>query len=86
MAQVIVTNPGSIGIGIEEDSAIIVRNGLDAEVIGSGLVILIDGLNITDSNVEEFTSDEPISIRNLRVDILKRGDKIILPLANPPHY
>ncbi|MDB5192460.1 MAG: hypothetical protein JWQ96_2023 [Segetibacter sp.] len=86
MAQVIVTNPGCIGIGIEEDSAIIVRNGLDAEVIGTGIIIIIDGFNITQSNVEEFTSDEPISIRDLRVHILKRGDKYSIPQPNPPHH
>jgi hypothetical protein len=28
MAQVIMTNPAFIGLGIEEDTAIIVRNGL----------------------------------------------------------
>jgi cyanophycinase len=43
MAQVIVTNPASIGIGIEEDTVIVVRKGSEAEGIGSGLIIIIDG-------------------------------------------
>ena len=36
MAQVIATNPTCIGIGIEEDTALIVKNGVEAGVCGSG--------------------------------------------------
>lgn len=85
MAQVIVTNPTSIGMGVEEDTALIVRNGLEAEVVGSGTVIIIDGLTISESNIKEFTDKKAISIRNIRVHILGRGDKYIIPQVNPPH-
>jgi cyanophycinase len=85
MAQVIVTNPTCIGIGIEEDTAIVVRNGLDAEVIGSGTVIVIDGFHITDSNITGFSDKEAIAIRNLKVHLLGRGDHYKIPQANPPH-
>lgn len=51
MAQVIVTNPTCIGVGIEEDTALVVRNGIEAEV-GSGLIIIIDGFHIVDSNIK----------------------------------
>jgi cyanophycinase len=85
MAQVIATNPTSIGIGIEEDTAIIVRNGRDAEVIGSGTIIVIDGYQIGNSNVQEFENKEPVCIKNLRVDILKRGNTFTIEQVNPPH-
>lgn len=85
MAQVIATNPTAIGIGIEEDTAIIVRNGRDAEVIGSGTIIIIDGYNIRYSNAKEFENKEPVSIKNLRVDILKKGNKFTIEQINPPH-
>lgn len=44
MAQVVATNPTNIGFGIEEDTALIVRKGQEATVIGSGVVIVMEGL------------------------------------------
>jgi cyanophycinase len=85
LAQVIATNPGCIGIGIEEDTAVIVRNGQDAEVIGSGTVILILGLHIEESAMSNFTEKKPVSVRNLRVDILAPGNSFQIIQANPPH-
>src|SRR5687767_7467114 len=85
MAQVVVTNPTCIGIGIEEDTAIIVRNGVESEVIGSGIVIIIEGFQIEHSNMDELSNKEPISIRDLRVHLLKKGDKYKIPQMNPPH-
>src|SRR5213075_3228172 len=43
MAQVIATNPTSIGVGIDEDTAWIVRNGIETEVIGSGIITILEG-------------------------------------------
>lgn len=85
MAQVIVANPTCVGIGVEEDTAIIVRNGREAEVVGSGTIIAIEGFRIGDSNVQEFTEKKIISIRDLRVHILSHGDKYRIPQFNPPH-
>jgi len=85
MAQVIATNPTCIGIGIEEDTAIIVRNGIEAEVAGSGIVIMIEGYNITESNVMDFGVKDAISIRNLSTHLLSKGDTFIIPQYNPPH-
>jgi cyanophycinase len=85
LAQVIATNPGCTGIGIEEDTAVIVRNGQDGEVIGSGTVIVILGLYIEESNMGNFSEKKPVSVRNLQVDILAPGDKLQIIQANPPH-
>lgn len=85
MAQVVATNPTCIGMGIEEDTAVIIRNGLEAEVIGSGVVIIIEGFHITDSNILNFGSGESISIRDLNVHMLSKGSKYQIPRHNPPH-
>lgn len=85
MAQVIVTNPTCIGMGIEEDTAVIVRNGLNAEVVGTGTVIIIEGFTITEASIEEFTEEKPISIRDMKVHILSGDDKYQVPQNNPPH-
>lgn len=85
MAQVIVTNPTCIGIGIEEDTAIVVHNGINAEVVGTGLVIVIEGFDIEEVNIADFTSDVPIKARNLKVHLLSDGDFYEIPQINPPH-
>jgi len=85
MAQVVVTNPTCIGIGIEEDTAVVVRNGLEMEVVGTGLVIVIEGFEIRASSIHEFAEDKPITARDLRVHLLADGDKYTIPQVNPPH-
>jgi cyanophycinase len=85
MAQVIATNPSSVGIGIEEDTAIIVRKGTEAEIIGNGTIIIIDGFNISTSNVTEFDTGERVSIQNMRVHIYSKGDVHHIQQINPPH-
>ncbi|WP_158827103.1 cyanophycinase [Mucilaginibacter lacusdianchii] len=85
MAQVIATNPTSIGLGIEENTAIIVRNGKDAEIVGEGVAIIINGFNSRGTNIAQASNDEMITIRDLRVDILSKGEKFEIPEINPPH-
>jgi cyanophycinase len=85
MAQVIATNPACIGIGVEEDTAVIVANGVEATVFGTGVVIVIDGIEATDNNVTEFNSRNTLNIRNLKVAILSSENQFIIPQRNPPH-
>ncbi|MFL5740306.1 MAG: cyanophycinase [Flavisolibacter sp.] len=85
MAQVVVTNPTSIGIGIEEDTCILVQKGKEMKVTGTGLVIVIEGFQIKEANIKDFTSDKPVTARNLNVHLLADGDKYLIPEVNPPH-
>ena len=85
LAQVIATNPTCIGIGIEEDTAIVVKRGFEAEVIGSGTIIIIEGYDISETNVEEFGSNKPVTIRDLKVHILSKDDKYHITSLNPAH-
>jgi cyanophycinase len=85
MGQVLATNPTSIGIGIEEDTAVIIRNGKNAEVIGSGVVIVMEGFGITDSNILDFGLEKRIFIHDLNVKLLAKGSRYTIPGVNPPH-
>ena len=85
MAQVIATNPTSVGIGIDEDTAIVVRNGMEAEVTGTGLVTVIEGFYIAGSNITEFGDGEKITIQDMRVHLFSKGSKYHIPQINPPH-
>jgi cyanophycinase len=85
MAQVLATNPTSIGLGIEEDTAVIVKEGRYAEVIGCGVVILINAFQSYGSNITKSGRDEMLTIRGLQADILSKGEKFTIPEINPPH-
>jgi cyanophycinase len=85
LAQVIITNPTCIGIGIEEDTAIVVSRGVNIEVAGTGLVIITEGFHITESNIHEFSEDKPVTAKDLRLHLLASGDTYEIPQYNPPH-
>ncbi|MBL7812229.1 MAG: cyanophycinase [Bacteroidetes bacterium] len=74
LAQAVASNPGAIGIGLGEDTGIIVRNGADIEAIGSGAVTVVDGRNILHNNIADIEFGTPISVENLIVHILSKGN------------
>lgn len=74
----IAQNPEVLGIGIDEDTAIVVSDEGIAEVIGSGAVYFIDGSSITYSNVSEQYSEEILSMFNIKLHVLKDGNKFNL--------
>ena len=79
----IAQNPEVLGIGIDEDTAIVVRNNGDAQVIGNGAVYFLDARNITYSNVSEQNYDEVLSMFNVNLHVLKEGDRFNLLTKKP---
>ena len=72
--QAIVSNPRTLGLGLGEDTGLLIQNGTKMEAIGSGLVILVDGRKITDTNISDISLGEPVSINNLVVHVMSKGD------------
>jgi cyanophycinase len=78
LAQAVAANPSAIGIGLGEDTGIIVTEGVHIEAIGSGAVIIIDGHNIRHSNIADISDGSPISVEGVIVHILERGNRFDL--------
>ncbi|MDQ3072773.1 MAG: cyanophycinase, partial [Bacteroidota bacterium] len=74
LAQAVSVNPAYTGMGIEEDTALVVSHGNMMEVIGSGNVIIVDGHMIKSSNITDIGDGAPISIDSLLVHVLARGN------------
>ena len=74
LAQAVATNPGCIGIGLGEDTGMLITDGNKMEAIGSGLVIIIDGHDILHSNIADIPEGNPISIENLKVHFCEKGN------------
>jgi cyanophycinase len=74
LAQAVSSNPSCTGIGLGEDTGVIVTGSNHIEVIGSGAVVIIDGRDISHSNITEVGMGTPISVENLRVHIMVHGN------------
>ncbi|MEO8711705.1 MAG: cyanophycinase [Parafilimonas sp.] len=78
LAQAVASNPGCIGIGLGEDTGMIITQGNRMEAIGSGLIIIIDGHEVVHTNIADIPEGNPMSIENLRVHFCARGNGYII--------
>lgn len=63
-------NPKNLGIGIDEDTAILIHKNGVLEVLGKGTVTIIDGSNVNYINIAEVKENEPFSVFGLQLHIL----------------
>ncbi|HNU88506.1 MAG TPA: cyanophycinase [Ferruginibacter sp.] len=78
LAQAVAANPACIGIGLGEDTGMLVTGGNRMEAIGSGLVMIIDGHEIVHSNIADIPDGNPISIENLKVHFCEHGNGYLI--------
>lgn len=68
------SNPINLGIGLGEDTGLLITDGNSMEAIGSGLIILVDGTQMRNTNLTDVDMGEPVSIENLIVHVMSIGD------------
>lgn len=78
LAHAVTLNPNCLGIGLEEDTALLISEGNHAECIGSGMVILIDGSKISATNINDVDDSTAIVVEDLLVSILANGSCYLL--------
>lgn len=78
LVQSVATNPSSIGIGLGEDTGMLITGGNKMEAIGSGLVVIIDGHDILHSNIADIPDGNPVSIENLKVHFCEKGNGYLI--------
>jgi len=74
LAQVVAANPSCIGVGLGEDTGMLITHGNRMEAIGSGLVIIIDGHEISHNNIADIPAGNPMSVENLKVHFCAKGN------------
>ena len=74
LAQAVAGNPGCIGIGLGEDTGVLIREGNKMEAIGSGLVLIFDGHDVKYSSIADIEEGQPISIEHLIVHVMAKGN------------
>ncbi|MFV0571028.1 MAG: cyanophycinase [Xanthomarina gelatinilytica] len=74
VSQAVSKFPNLVGFGLAEDTGMIIKNGNDCTVIGSGMVIVFDGHKLTHNNEKVLEEGTPMTMVNLVVNILTNGD------------
>jgi len=78
LIQTVACNPGVMGLGLGEDTAVIIYAGHLMEVVGSGLVVIVDGQEITYTDLTEVDSGQPITVENLKMHVLGKNQRFLL--------
>ena len=73
-SEAVAKYPNLIGFGLAEDTGMIIKNGNDCTVIGSGMVIIFDGGSLTHNNEDILDEGTPMTMVNLTVHVLSNSD------------
>ena len=74
-SEAVAKHPNLIGLGLAEDTGMIIKNGSDSTVIGSGMVIVFDGSKLTHNNEKILKEGTPMTMADLTIHVLSNGDK-----------
>ena len=78
LAEAVAIHPKLIGIGLAEDTGLIIKNGESFKVIGSGMVIVLEASQLTHNAHGQLKVGTAMSMSNLTTHILANGDKFTL--------
>src|SRR5829696_7997791 len=74
LVQAIAAQPGAVGIGLDEDTGVVIEKGSKLRAIGSSSVVIVDGSFINHNNIADIKGGMPISVANLQVSIMTNSD------------
>ena len=73
LVHAIATNPAMLGIGIEENTGLLIEDETRAKVIGAGTVIVVDGSAIETNHIGYVENRDPFALTNVRYSVLTPG-------------
>jgi len=74
LVQAIATQPGAIGVGLDEDTAISVEKGQRIKAIGASSVVVVDGSHVACNNIASIKNGMPLSVSNISVHVMCHSD------------
>jgi cyanophycinase len=78
LLSVVAQNPYLQGIGIDEDTALVIERGVGIEVLGEGAVTIVDGRSMS-TNIAEISDRETPELIDVRLHLLPAGTRYRLP-------
>lgn len=79
-------NPRILGVGIDEDTAIVCDDPTHFTVLGAGGVHVVDGREVTQSNLVAEERDDALSVFDVRLHLLSMGDEFDLTGRRPTSH
>ena len=94
ITQAVAKYPHILGIGLAENTGLVIKNGESLKVIGTGMVIVFDGEDLGHNTESELPIGTPMTITNLKVQVLANSDTYnlstkkvhVLPIDAPFEY
>lgn len=91
LTEAVAKFPSLIGIGLAEDTGLIILKNNEFRVIGSGMVIIFDGRNLIHNNESILKDGVPMTLTNMVTHVLSNGDQFeistrkikVLPIDSP---
>lgn len=74
LLSVLAQMPDMLGVGIDEDTALVIERGQGVEIYGQGAVTLIDGRRMH-SNVDDLEAHERLEMLDVRLHVLPAGHR-----------
>ncbi|GAB2787620.1 cyanophycinase [Hymenobacter luteus] len=74
LIEAVALHPKLIGIGLGEDTGVLITEGNHIETIGSNLVIIMDGHHLEHNNAAAAKKGEAISIEKMLLHVLVKGN------------
>src|SRR5215510_810282 len=78
-------NPRMLGIGIDEDTAIVVESDGTFHALGSGAVYVVDGHDLSYTNISEASFSRAMSVFDVKLHVLSNGDRFDVRSRHPAH-
>ncbi len=75
LLSAIAAHTDKLGIGIDEDTCIAIVGDGTFQVLGKGTVTIVDPGSLVRTNYAQTSEADPLSLHNLRVHVLSRGDR-----------
>jgi len=73
LVSVVAQQPAMLGVGIDEDTAVLINRKGMMQVVGSQTVTIVDGSKCEYTNVSETKPDQPLALTGILVHILPKG-------------
>ena len=73
LVHAVASNPALLGLGLDEDTGLLIEDGHKARVIGSGTVIVVDGRPCEINHIGYVGNGEPFAITNVLYSVLTAG-------------
>jgi cyanophycinase len=78
LMHAVLAQPTLLGVGLSEETGLIIRAGRPAEVFGEEAVVVVDARDVTHNNLPTLAAEQVISGHNLRLHLLVAGQQLDL--------